>query len=807
MAAIHRNTPSLSVPQSQHTALVLEFNCLYTRDVRRKSKRWQDGFLRYHTFNKRVMLYDIPRNFIGDTHWTAGELQDGDELTLDKDGVIVQVAEAVGQTETDLTDLRKSKKKPAVEHASSPPALAPAPQTPVGVRGFGSTAARAGPTQLKHRSLNALLGTPKGPIGKATIPAKSPFELRHRDVNDVENEQWEAGRPPKRQRIEKQKSPPAPLGKENPLWARTNDARQKSKQSVQAQDVIDLREDEPDPFLPGFSSDALVPPSSPVREIPAPKKPSASESSSPAFQRQKTPEHLKRPSRQKLEQSGSRINKEGNRVKPPGRSELDGNSAETARRRCGPDVARTQAEKAPEAPFSTKHVASRNSQHAEGGATLRFASSAPKKKMLLCQDQLTSKPKRMSSTDTDNTADGLLDATLDEEGEDRRPAERAKSQRQVLDERLAKIRKKELKARERALQERRQDLPAKVLDSMSCASRGRLSGEVEQRAENSSRERLQSPTQQDRLNTSGNATARSSTSQPLPDPAETRPVQSRMQQPDHGLRLEDKVNDDFTRRSDLLEGGDTPQEPAVQQEHKRAPKRKKVGIGRKEIRESASSCHRKPDGQEQSTKAIDADTDTASLPARAQSLTSAEGQPAAATIDDLQLSAPKENTQFQQAVSDSNNHKDPKQRRTPGAPMRITPSPSKQPPQSPPVADTNVSCASPQALNPVHQRPSEAHLPTADNPAAPPPPPQQKKFIQPLPRPTRSTVRLNTSAEGTATVMLGRPFQPPKPPVPKAKSAEAAMPAGAADPWSREAFDLFEWRPPNWDEERWCFKD
>ncbi|KAI7019284.1 hypothetical protein KC355_g3096, partial [Hortaea werneckii] len=127
MATIYRNTPSLSIPQSQNTALVLEFNCLYTHDVRRKSKRWQDGFLRYHTFNKRVMVYDVPRNFIGDTHWTASELQDGDELTLDKEGVIVQVAEAVGKTETDLTDLRKSKKKPAVEHGSSPPALAPAP--------------------------------------------------------------------------------------------------------------------------------------------------------------------------------------------------------------------------------------------------------------------------------------------------------------------------------------------------------------------------------------------------------------------------------------------------------------------------------------------------------------------------------------------------------------------------------------------------------------------------------------------------------------------------------------------------------
>ncbi|RMY10895.1 hypothetical protein D0867_05556 [Hortaea werneckii] len=811
MATIYRNTPSLSIPQSQNTALVLEFNCLYTHDVRRKSKRWQDGFLRYHTFNKRVMVYDVPRNFIGDTHWTASELQDGDELTLDKEGVIVQVAEAVGKTETDLTDLRKSKKKPAVEHGSSPPALAPAPQTPVGVRGLGSTAPRAGPTQLKHRSLNALLGTPKGPIGKATLPAKSPFELRHRDVNGVENEQWEAGRPPKRQRIEKQKNPSAAPGKETPLWARTNDARQKSEQSIQAQDVIDLREDEPDQFLPGFSSDALVPPSSPVRETPAPKKPSASESSSPAFQKQKTPEHLKRPSREKMELSESRTNKDANQVKSTGQGEMNGTSARAAMPRCGLDMARTQTEKAREAPSSTRHVASRNSQHTEGGATLRFASSAPKKKTLLCQDQLTSKPKRILSTDTDTTADRLLDATWDQEREDRTPAQRAKSQRQVLDERLAKIRKKELKAREKTLQDRQQNLPARPLDSTSSALRSEISGEAEQRMGVSSKECPQPPAQQDRSDPSEDATKHSPISLPPPDLPEAKPAKPHLPEPDHGLRQDDKNDDDFARcNSPPGKGADAPQKPATQQEHQNAPLRKKLGIGRREIRESALSCYRKPDSQEQSTKAVDADTDASPFPGQAQSLVSAEGQPAAASRDDSQLPALKENRQFQRVVSDPNSNTGPKQRRTPGAPMRITPSPSKQPPPSPSVVNIDGSRTLPQAPNPVHQRPSAAHLSTTESPAAappPPPPPQQKKFTQPLPRPTRSTARLNTSAEGTATVMPGRPFQPPKPPISKPKSEEAAIPAGAADPWSREAFDLFEWRPPNWDEARWCFKD
>ncbi|KAL0263112.1 hypothetical protein SLS55_002088 [Diplodia seriata] len=92
-----------------NTAPVHEFRCLYTHDLRRKQKRWQDGFLKFHTFNKRVMVYDQPRNYIGDTHWKGGDtLNDGDELTLEN-GVIVQVAEPVATTQTDLTELLQKK--------------------------------------------------------------------------------------------------------------------------------------------------------------------------------------------------------------------------------------------------------------------------------------------------------------------------------------------------------------------------------------------------------------------------------------------------------------------------------------------------------------------------------------------------------------------------------------------------------------------------------------------------------------------------------------------------------------------------
>ncbi|KAI9884101.1 MAG: hypothetical protein M1823_004105 [Watsoniomyces obsoletus] len=97
---------SLAVPPTQNTALVLEFRCLYTHDLRRKSKRWQDGFLRFHTFNKRVMVYDLPRNFVGDCHWRGNnDLDDGDELELESSGALVQVGEVIGRTEQDLSGL------------------------------------------------------------------------------------------------------------------------------------------------------------------------------------------------------------------------------------------------------------------------------------------------------------------------------------------------------------------------------------------------------------------------------------------------------------------------------------------------------------------------------------------------------------------------------------------------------------------------------------------------------------------------------------------------------------------------------
>ncbi|OQE21535.1 hypothetical protein PENFLA_c014G01445 [Penicillium flavigenum] len=186
------STPSSSTrlpPTSpQVTASVVKFRCLYTHDLRRKSKRWHDGYLRFHKFNKRVMVYDDQGNFIGDHHWRSpDDVQDGDEMELDK-GVLIEVTENMGTTETDITTLYEKKKS----SQGSPQAREPVSQVP-----RSSTSASASAplrSSQSFRSLNDLLGIKRTPIGHLV----SPYEQRNppRPASSIQ----EPERAPKRQR-------------------------------------------------------------------------------------------------------------------------------------------------------------------------------------------------------------------------------------------------------------------------------------------------------------------------------------------------------------------------------------------------------------------------------------------------------------------------------------------------------------------------------------------------------------------------------------------------------------------------------
>lgn len=250
----------LTVPTTQNTAPVLSFNCLYTHDLRRKAKRWQDGFLRFHTFNKRVMVYDVLRNFIGDTHWRESQaIQDGEELELEK-GVLIQVGEEAERTETDLTELlekRKAKPVPSGERSSA--------QNAPGRTHFTSrnqpsdtihrAVERLAPTQasqLRPKSLNALLGKHRGPVGRASLPTKSPADQRREKENhSIDGD----ARSPKRRRLNspKDSTPSAPSTKASgmqPVLQSVKDARvpytsSRTLQAVDSQVSVMTRETSP----------------------------------------------------------------------------------------------------------------------------------------------------------------------------------------------------------------------------------------------------------------------------------------------------------------------------------------------------------------------------------------------------------------------------------------------------------------------------------------------------------------------------------------------------------------------------------
>ncbi|KFZ22984.1 hypothetical protein V502_02532 [Pseudogymnoascus sp. VKM F-4520 (FW-2644)] len=228
--------PPTAIPLTQNTAPVIEFRCLFTSDIRRKQKRWQDGRLKFHTFNKRVMVYDERLNFVGDTHWHDHHIDEGEELELDRAAVLVQVADCLGSRDQDLTELldkrtKQREERAAVRRPSSSPAEVP----------FDNLRTARQPTpysKLSQKPLSALLGTPTGHHGRALLPTTSPFEDRQEELRQEKDTEE---RPSKRRKAEPTYSKAgyaqnltgamldlsstphstAPLRRE-PLWSRTS---------------------------------------------------------------------------------------------------------------------------------------------------------------------------------------------------------------------------------------------------------------------------------------------------------------------------------------------------------------------------------------------------------------------------------------------------------------------------------------------------------------------------------------------------------------------------------------------------------
>jgi hypothetical protein len=212
------------------TAEVIEFRCQWTHNVTQKKKKWNDGSLKFHTFNKLVRIFDEDSNNVGQKHWQGVSLQDGDEFQLDN--VLVSVQDHLRSTQTNLVPLFDKRKKQLANDSGalldcSHSSHVPRANTQAQLSNFASPL--SGPRQThssagvrsKHKSLNSLLGTAKGPIGKA-LASTSPYEARNNRVFESHVEEPAA----KRKRTE------GPSGEPWTLTNTTNGASTSASKSI-----------------------------------------------------------------------------------------------------------------------------------------------------------------------------------------------------------------------------------------------------------------------------------------------------------------------------------------------------------------------------------------------------------------------------------------------------------------------------------------------------------------------------------------------------------------------------------------------
>ncbi|KAK6335775.1 hypothetical protein TWF730_003152 [Orbilia blumenaviensis] len=93
-----------SIPLTSHSAPIDEYIVLWTADKHKKLKKWHDGYMRYHTFNKRLMVYDHLMNKVCDKFLPESEQMDvGDELIFDSH--LVTIEDVKGRQTQDLRPL------------------------------------------------------------------------------------------------------------------------------------------------------------------------------------------------------------------------------------------------------------------------------------------------------------------------------------------------------------------------------------------------------------------------------------------------------------------------------------------------------------------------------------------------------------------------------------------------------------------------------------------------------------------------------------------------------------------------------
>ena len=149
------------------------------------------------------MVYDTPHgHFLGSTHWqegvgSQGAPEDGDDISIDGAGMLVEVADQIGEHQSDLTELFESRKKHRETNGSN--ISMPSTVVPNVASSAASTAARR-PSSLQPSSPNILVRTPTRTTA-VSMQLKSPYEIRNGDKDA------DPRPPPKKQRIDDEHIP------------------------------------------------------------------------------------------------------------------------------------------------------------------------------------------------------------------------------------------------------------------------------------------------------------------------------------------------------------------------------------------------------------------------------------------------------------------------------------------------------------------------------------------------------------------------------------------------------------------------
>ncbi|RAL64878.1 hypothetical protein DID88_001473 [Monilinia fructigena] len=141
------------------------------------------------------MVFDERSNLVGDAHWREkAALDEGAELELERNGILVEVSEFLEMKDQDLTELIDKRVKEREERFIARNGDSSPARSAASVRSESIAAAH-----LKPKPLNSILGTPSGHYGKALIQNTSPFEQRQM-LNGNSADTNENPRPTKRRK-------------------------------------------------------------------------------------------------------------------------------------------------------------------------------------------------------------------------------------------------------------------------------------------------------------------------------------------------------------------------------------------------------------------------------------------------------------------------------------------------------------------------------------------------------------------------------------------------------------------------------